>query len=168
MPNGPRLPLDDFRRRYSLRRPEWEPPLQESQQLVPADGLRVLDRAPAQAVSLGTPPSSRTEPGANRYLWVIDANGIPHVREAPIPSIAGKLPKHTNLTGGGTAYLGGELWFESNSCLCVSGGSGRYPPIDGIQLDCAIQVFTDFGYDVTSLGWDEEADTAKRYREQAA
>ena len=37
-------------------------------------------------------------------------------------------------------------------CLCVSGGSGRYPPTDSIQLDCAVQVFRNFGYDVTSLG----------------
>ena len=162
MPNGPRLPLNDFRRCYSLRDPEWTPPPQESQQLVAADGFRVLDRAPAQKVSLGTPPYSRTEPGCNRYLWVIDANGIPYIREAPISSIADK-PKHTNLTGGGKAYLGGELW--SDSRLCVSGGSGRYPPINSIQLDCAVQVFRDFDYDVTSLGWDEGTDTAKRYRE---
>ena len=168
MPNGPRLPLDDFRRRYSPRHPKWEPLPQEKRQLVPADGLRVLDRAPAQAVSLGTPSYSRTECDPKRYLWIIDANGIPYIREAPIASVAGEKPKHTNLTGGGKAYLGGELWFESNSCLWVSGGSGRYPPIDGVQLDCAVQVFRDFGYDVTSLGWDAGTDKAKRYREQAA
>ncbi len=169
MPNRPRLPLDDFRRRYSLRRPEKKSPPQDwNRQLVPADGLRVLDRAPAQAVSLGTPPPSRTEPGANCYLWVIDMNGIPYIREAPISSIAGKKPKHTNITGGGPAYLGGELWFESDSRLWVSGGSGRYSPIDGVQLDCAVQVFRDFRYDVTSLGWDEGIGKAKRYREQAA
>ena len=169
MPNGPRLPLDDFRRRYSLRRPEKKSPPQDwKRQLVPADGLRVLDRAPAQAISLGTPPPSRTEPGANCYLWVIDVNGISYIREAPIASIAGEKPKHTNLTGGGKAYLGGELWFESDSCLWVSGGSGRYPPIDGVQLDCAVRVFRDFGYGVTSLGWDAGTDKAKRYREQAA
>lgn len=166
MPNGPRLSIDDFRRRYSLRGPERPPLPHESRQLVAADGLHVLDCAPARAV--GTPPYSRTEPSANRYLWVIDANGIPYIREASILSIANEMPKHTNLTGGRAAYLGGELWFESESCLCISGGSGRYPPTDGVQSDCAVQVFRGFGYEVTSWGWDEGTDTAKRYREQAA
>ena len=105
----------------------------------------------------------------NCYLWVIDdANGIPYVRETSISSIGGNFPKHTNLTGGGKAYLGGELWFDSCNSLYVSGGSGRYPPVDCVQLDCAVQVFRDFGYDVTSLGWDEETDTARRYRERIA
>ena len=165
MPNGPRLPLDDFRRRYSLRDPERTSSLWESQQLHEADGLRALDRAPAQGVSLGTPPYSLDEQSTHRYLWVIDANGIPYICEERICSIANNFPKHTNLTGGGKAYLGGELWFESDSRLCVSGGSGRYHPINSIQLDCAVRVFRDFDYDVTSLGWDEGTDTAKRHRE---
>ncbi len=45
-----------------------------------------------------------------------------------------QVPKHTNLTGGGRAYLGGELWFTNNSEVYVSGGSGRYPPSDERQL----------------------------------
>lgn len=118
-------------------------------------------------VWLGTPPYSRTDQGEHRYLWVIDANGIPYIHESPIQTICGNPPKHTNLTGGGKAYLGGELWFHSYTHLYVSGGSGRYPPINGDQLDCAVQVFRDFDYNVTSLGWDEGTDTARRYREQA-
>lgn len=165
MPNGPRLLLDDFRCRYLLRCPEKKsPPQNWKRQLASADGLRVLKHAPAQGVSLGTPRSSRTD-GKHCYLWVIDANGIPYIHESPIQAICGNLPKHTNLTGGGKAYLGGELWFETDSCLCVSGGSGRYPPIDSDQLDCAVRVFRDFGYDVTSLGWDAGTGKAKRYRE---
>ena len=64
------------------------------------------------------------------------------------------LPKHTNLTGGGEAYVGGELWFASNDSLYVSGGSGRYPPIDSRQLEQAVGVFRHYGYEARSLGWD--------------
>ena len=160
--------IEEFRRRYYLRDPEKSSSPSEQQRLSEDDGLRVLCRAPARGVSLGAPPYSRTNQGKHRYLWVIDANRIPYIRESPIQAICNALPKHTNLTGGGKAYLGGELWFKSCTYLYVSGGSGRYPPIDGDQLDCAVQVFRDFCYDVTSLGWDEGADAAMRYREEAA
>lgn len=77
--------------------------------------------------------------------------------------IDGYSPKHTNLTGGGEAYLGGELWFFSVSRIYVSGGSGRYPPADARQLADAVLVFETLDYDVESLGWD--VDAAKRYLE---
>ena len=97
----------------------------------------------------------------NRYLWVIDTRGVPYTLDAPISAI-GAVPKHTNLTGGGQAYLGGELWFVSGTAVYISGGSGRYPPIDAAQLDEAAQVFRAFGYDVTSLGWDSQRGQARR------
>lgn len=73
--------------------------------------------------------------------------------EIIIPSI-GSVPKHTNLTGGGQAYLGGELWFTSATSIYLSGGSGRYPPLDATQLEEATEVFRSFGYEALSLGWD--------------
>ena len=85
--------------------------------------------------------------------------------EVPVVLIGGTLPKHTNLTGGGEAYLGGELWFSSESALYLSAGSGRYPPCNAAQLEEATEVFKSFGYDVTSLGWDDGADEAKRFLE---
>lgn len=94
--------------------------------------------------------------------------GIPYVIEMPIAAIGVSLPKHTNLTGGGEAYLGGELWFASASSLYVSGGSGRYRPIDSAQLAEATDVFRSFGYNVTSLGWDYVMDEAKRNLEDGA
>lgn len=168
MRNGHRLSIEEFRCRYCLRSPQRPSSPSEQRRLSKADGLRVLCHAPARGVLLGAPPYSRIDQGKHRYLWVIDANGIPYIRESPIQAICNDKPKHTNLTGGGEAYLGGELWFKSCTDLYVSGGSGRYPPIDGDQLDCAVQVFRDFDYDVTSLGWDEGTDTARRYREEAS
>lgn len=77
--------------------------------------------------------------------------------------IDGYSPKHTNLTGGGEAYLGGELWFCSVSRIYVSGGSGRYPPANARQLADAVLIFETLAYDVESLGWN--GDSAKRILE---
>lgn len=135
--------------------------------LTPRNGVRFLEPAPAADVRVGSPPLSRNDHGCGRYLWVIDARGIPYIIEAPIPAIHSALPKHTNLTGGKEAYLGGEMWFASDAALYVSGGSGRYPPVDGSQLEEATQVFQSFGYAVTSLGWDDEGGSAMRYLEDS-
>ena len=128
----------------------------------------MLGPAPARDVAFGEPPSSRNGACDNRYLWVIDASGVPHVLESPMPVVGGALPKHTNLTGGGTAYPGGELWFESASKIYVSGGAGRYHPINEAQLDCAVCVFKEFGYTAVSLGWDHDTGKARRRLEQLA
>ena len=71
------------------------------------------------------------------------------------------LPKHTNLTGGVPAYVGGELWFRTEEALFVSGGSRRYTP-NLCQLIDAVDVFRAFGYNVKSLGWDEDRDEPSR------
>ena len=106
-----------------------------------------------------------TETGTNRHLWVIDERGIPYVLEERLAAIGSNLPKHTNLTGGGPAYLGGEVWFAAPKVLYVSGGSGRYPPLDRDQLDDAVAVFASFGYEVNSLGWTPGTGMAKRHWE---
>ena len=84
-------------------------------------GVRLLQRAPASGVQFGMPPGAIGQ-GSKRYLWVIDRSGIPYIIEQPLPDIDNGLPKHTNLTGGEGAYLGGELWFTDNSSLFLSGG----------------------------------------------
>ena len=158
--------LDCFRGRYAPRSPQLpsDDPHQDIQ--LGADlGFRLLGPAPAVDVSFGSPPASRSDAGSNRYLWVIDERGIPFVLESRLAAVGSNLPKHTNLTGGGRAYLGGEMWFDSPVALYVSGGSGRYPPWDHRQLEAAVQVFASFGYEAGSLGWDHVARRAKRYRE---
>ena len=124
--SGPTKELDAFRGRHDLRVPNFIRHRCETIRLEPKDGLRLLGPAPAMDVLTGTPPSSSNETfKTNRYLWVIDIRGIPYVIEAPVPIIGHALPKHTNLTEGGEAYLGGEMWFISGADLYVSGGSGR-------------------------------------------
>lgn len=163
---APRTPFDKFRSRYSLRPPGRNPEPIERLRLTAKHGLRMLGSAPApRDVSLGSPPSGRDNRGCNRYLWVIDSNGAPWILECRMPVLGGKMPKHTNLTGDGYAYIGGELWYRSRIDIYVSGGSGRYPPKDATQLDDAVCVFRGFGYDVTSLGWDKETERALRHLE---
>ena len=126
-------------------------------------GLRILGIAPVDGFRPGFPPRQRGGESANRYLWVIDDRGIPYILEAPLPILQHNLPKHTNLTAGGRAYLGGELWFSDHESMYVSGGSGRYPPADERQLADAVDVFRSYGYTVTSLGWDIESGYANRF-----
>lgn len=165
---APPSALDEFRSRYSVRLPERTPTGLEGFALTAAHGLRMLGPVPAQDVVFGKPPSSWNGACENRYLWVIDASGVPHVLEFPMQVVGGALPKHTNLTGGGTAYLGGELWFESAAKIYLSGGSGRYPPTSETQLDDAVCVFKEFGYTAVSLGWDHDTGKARRYLERLA
>lgn len=68
-----------------------------------------------------------------------------------------KKAKHTNLTGGGKAYYGGELWFVGKKAIVINGCSGRYGPRSEEQLASAVSVFSGFGWKVNSLGWDREA-----------
>lgn len=156
--------LDAFRARYSPRPPIARPTDTPTQSipLQTSDGLRLLTPAPASGIQFGAPSTARWRSRSNTYLWVIDIRGIPYVFEVPIRVIGGTLPKHSNLTGGCEAHLGGELWFASECSLYLSGGSGRYPPLDAAQLKDATEVFESFGYEVTSLGWDYEIDEAKR------
>ena len=158
--------LDEFRHRHPLRSPPSSVHPHEDIPLGAEDGLRVLETAPAIDVEIGFPPVSRDDmDSTNRYLWVIDQRGVPYTIERPLAAIEGNEPKHTNLTGGKQAYVGGEMWFASGEALYLSGGSGRYPPTDARQLKETVQVFESLGYKVRSLGWDQDAGRALRHWE---
>ena len=126
-----------------------------------SNGFMLLPIAPARGVTFGRPPMARRN-SENRYLWVINDAGIPFIKEISIAALNGREPKHTNLTGGGPAYIGGELWFETDTRIFVSGGSGRYPPYGAQQLADAVGVFEAYQYTVVSLGWNEEEGEAMR------
>ena len=157
--------LDHFRGRYTPRppaKPDDNP--HESTGIEPRDGLAFLPPAPASGVKFGNPKKPE-EDVRNTYLWVIDHRGIPYLIECPMAVLRGNRPKHTNLTGGGPAYIGGELWFSDARSIFVSGGSGRFPPLDERQLDAAVYVFSSFSYTVRSLGWNPGTGRARRILE---
>lgn len=156
--------LADFKNRYSLRSPCYPQGRIESecQQIA---GFRLLKQAPATGFQAGFPPLARNQRGTNTYIWVIDPKGVPYIIEAAIEELGWDPPKHTNLTGDGKAYVGGELWFRDASFLFVSGGSGRYPPCSEGQLHDVIGVFNAFGYEVRSLGWKQQSGPIRHLEE---
>ena len=156
--------LDEFRGYYQPREPTKIDHPHESREIESKDGLAFLRRAPASGVKFGN-PQKLEDPARNTYLWVIDYRGIPYIIESPMDILDFNLPKHTNLTGGKSAYLGGELWFSDANSIYVSGGSGRFHPSDERQLDAAIGVFSSFEYTVKSLGWNRETGYARRVLE---
>ena len=160
---SPGLTLDDFRLIYEPRPPRWDP---EPSEAIPIDAALLLPQAPAMGVSLGRPGEGRGSPATNTYIWVIDQYGIPYVLDTALAELGGCCPKHTNLTAGGSAYVGGEMWFETVDALWVSGGSGRYHPVSEDQLVDSMRVFQDFGYSVRSLGWDPGEGVARRFLEE--
>lgn len=160
---GVALSLDQFWERYSPRGPLWTPPDDEKRAL---GDIRFLETAPAWDVNPGTVPKVAGG-GVGTYLWVIDDRGIHYVLDENKPELGELPPKHTNLTGGGMAYVGGEMWFETDSVLCISGDSGRYRSENAVQLEDAAAVFRSFGYRVRSLGWDDEANAPQLVWEES-
>ena len=120
-----------------------------------------LNDVPATAPR-GAPRTSQTNSGESCHLWVIDERGRPCISEAPLPRLGSKPLKHTNLTGGGEASIGGEVWFDEMPRIYLSGSSGRYPPEGEKRLKEAEQLFRDVGFEVLSLGWDQEAGQPRR------
>ncbi len=84
-------------------------------------------------------------------------------RVQPPPLSLGRV-KHSNLTGGGPASCGGEIWLDAvdSRLLHVSGASGRYRARTPEQLEDAVRVFEAFGFRVRSAGWSEENDWPER------
>lgn len=157
--------LDKFRSSYKLRNPEKpDNHPHESKKIESKDGLAFLRPAPASGVKFGNPQKPE-DPARNTYLWIIDDRGIPYLIDCRMAILYCHRPKHTNLTGGRSAYIGGELWFSDPNSIYVSGSSGRFHPSDEQQLDAAIGVFSSFKYIVTSLGWNQEAGHARRILE---
>lgn len=148
---------DEFRIRYPPREPA-QVGYYEPLEWIALTCLPRLKRAPATDVMTGgEPPRFLYGPTSHRYIWVIDSTGIPYVLEHATPALRENLPKHSNLTGGKPASIGGELWFATASSLYLSGGSRRYAALGEHQLKDAVTVFEDYGYEVCSLGWEDGA-----------
>jgi hypothetical protein len=137
-------------------RPSFHP--DERRPLGESDGLRLL-RPPPPDVEVKARPVKEGDDGL--HLWVIDERGIPYLleRASVQPPLHGGKVKHTNLTGGGKAACGGEVWFDpvAEAKVFINGCSGRYGPRTPEQLADAESVFADLGYDVVSFGWNPDA-----------
>jgi hypothetical protein len=83
------------------------------------------------------------------FLWVIDDNdSIKMIRETTRNALRTHDPYvcHTNLTGAGKAYLGGELFFCEDGNIYVSPKSDRYGWPSPQQWQAALNYFRRIGY----------------------
>jgi hypothetical protein len=92
-------------------------------------------------------------------LWVVRTADVVYALENCSfgKSLATGMIKHTNLTGGGPAYSGGELILLNQYTIVVNGRSGRYGPRNATELYSAVKAFADSGYRVWYMPWDEDA-----------
>ena len=92
----------------------------------------------------------------NKYLWVIDKDGLKIVRENQeyLAAIERLQPSHTNLTGGGDAYSAGEVWFLGNGKVRLNAASRAYGqghntmPLTAPEYQLSVDVWAEIGYSV--------------------
>jgi len=83
------------------------------------------------------------------FLWVIDAETIKIIREENRNTLRTHKPRfvcHTNLTGAGQAYVGGELYFCEDGRKIISFSSDRYGNPSDVQWETAKKYFEKVGY----------------------
>jgi hypothetical protein len=152
--------LAAFLEKYPPRPPQRQPANDdEVRPLGESDGVRRLGLSPAENPAGCERPTKKGAPGC--HLWVFDHTGIPYLLELAevVPPLQSGLVKHSNLTAGGPASCGGEVWLETerSTHLYINGCSGRYGPSTAEQLEDAARVLRAMGYTVTSFGWDSDA-----------
>ncbi len=126
-----------------------------------SDGVILVGPAPLETARKAHPNSKDAD--LARQLWVFSvaesAPSIPSIAERTVvvpPLQSGKV-KHSNLTGGGKASCGGELWVDPANArkLYVNGASGRYGPDSEKELADAVAVFSGLGFETVNFGWDD-------------
>lgn len=83
------------------------------------------------------------------FLWVIDEESIKIIREQNANRLRTHKPEfvcHTNLTGNGRAYIGGEIYFCEDGRKFISPFSDRYGDPTPEQWEAAKQYFQKVGY----------------------
>lgn len=126
------------------------------------DGLNFFCEAPIRCdvETVEGPPLDIYNYPDRKYLWVVRCDDVPFAQECPkeLP-----LRKHSNLTGGGAAFGGGEVWFANPDQIYLNGGSGRYPvETDEDLLEAVTVFFLRIGYDVAVPPYDEDNDRRPR------
>jgi len=130
-------------------------------QMESSDGLKIWcdGQKPAKVQEAPRPPEIVPAHLQDQCLWVVRQDDVVYALEQGTfgKGLESTVIKHTNLTGGAPAYSGGELLFLDENTLVVNGQSGRYGPRSQSEMDAVEQAFSESGYDVWSMGFDEEA-----------
>ena len=77
------------------------------------------------------------------FLWILDTEGIKILWENTenLLDVASREVKHTNITGGGSAFHGGELFFSADNKIYVNNQSDRYGDSAKDHWDATIAYF---------------------------
>lgn len=152
------MDFSTFRDVYPAREPAADK-IKNDDELVlisESDGLQFFADA-IHDIRMSEPPRVVDARG-HTYLWVIGKQRVPVALESIDfgRTLKTCVIKHTNLTGGEAAHCGGELWFLSEKSVVISGSSGRYGPKTEQELTDAVLSFKVEGFEVASLGFDDE------------
>jgi hypothetical protein len=129
-----------------------------------AEGLQTLADGSVEADGRATPSSeaatlTQADVAAKR-LWAVRQDDVVYAEElCPFGrTLETGVIKHTNLTGGNSAYGGGELLWQDERTLILNGQSGRYGIRSSDEMTAVSVAFRKSGYHVWSMGYDAEAD----------
>lgn len=129
-------------------------------QMEASDGLAEWEDGTASMSATKTDTPQVEAKPANRLLWVVTEREVLHAPEnCPFGATRGaNAVKHSNLTGGGEAYCGGELVFVCDQTIVVNGCSGRYRVRDEAEMKALASAFKGSGYKVWSMGYNTDVD----------
>lgn len=128
-------------------------------QMSSEDGLMCWVDGPVE--NIGSEPATKpvfsgTPDG--RRLWVVTSEHVLHALEAcdfGSEREAGAA-KHSNLSGGGRAFVGGELVFLNEATIGITGSSGRYRLRNRDEMAAIERAFIESGFNVWSMGYNQD------------
>lgn len=131
----------------------------DADQMAPEDGLEQWIDGPVhepQAEPAGRPVVEEKSQG--QRIWVVTADDVRHAPEACAfgEKRGAGVTKHSNLTGGGSAFVGGEVVFLDEGSIVITGSSGRYRLRSGAELKAIETAFAESGYNVWSMGYNQD------------
>lgn len=159
--------FDGYRDKFPVRAPDLSRKGSDDElaNLTCHEDVSSLAIAPVSGFETGTPARQPRSSGTNMYLWLVAPSDVVIAIEegAAGQSTARRRLAHTNLSGGGDAHAGGELWFKDSETVWITGGSSRYTPRSRTELESVASAFRTSGYRVCNCGWDEENDMPARF-----
>jgi hypothetical protein len=95
---------------------------------------------------------------ANQHLWIVTAEDVLHAPEVCVfgQQRGADLVKHSNLTGGSSAFVGGEVVFLDETSIAITGSSGRYRLRSSEEMKAIEIAFAESGYNVWSMGYNRD------------
>lgn len=126
-------------------------------QMQPSEGLYVVrEHQVAQYSRSAVVPDVTEAMKLETHLWVVRIQDCVHAQEygAFGKKLGNGCIKHTNLTGGDSAFAGGELLWVGDQEVIVNGCSGRYGPQSAEEMAVAAKSFAKAGYRTWSTGYD--------------